>query len=130
MRLDEALVARGLCLSRSRARDAVLRGTVVVNGKPARKPSQTVLETDNVIVVMEAKHLCVSSRGIKDISSSTVTSAYSGKFENEHSKKVPNQTGTYTDPSDGLWYDIKNSSSTLNKSQREELSNILEELFA
>ena len=42
LRLDEALVARGLYASRARARDAVLRGTVLVNGAPARKPSQTI----------------------------------------------------------------------------------------
>ena len=41
-RLDEALVVRGLCPSRSRARDAVLRGTVRVDGEPAAKPSQMV----------------------------------------------------------------------------------------
>jgi 23S rRNA (cytidine1920-2'-O)/16S rRNA (cytidine1409-2'-O)-methyltransferase len=45
-RLDEALVARGLAQSRSRARDAILRGTVKVNGEPARKPSQGVLSED------------------------------------------------------------------------------------
>ena len=42
LRLDEALVARGLYTSRARARDAVLRGTVLVNGEPARKPSQNI----------------------------------------------------------------------------------------
>lgn len=41
-RLDEALVVRGLCPTRSRARDAVLRGTVKVDGLPATKPSQMV----------------------------------------------------------------------------------------
>jgi 23S rRNA (cytidine1920-2'-O)/16S rRNA (cytidine1409-2'-O)-methyltransferase len=41
-RLDEALVARGLCASRARARDAVLRGTVRVDGEVASKPSQGV----------------------------------------------------------------------------------------
>ena len=41
-RLDEALVARGLYPSRSRARDAVLRGTVKVDGERAAKPSQMV----------------------------------------------------------------------------------------
>ncbi len=45
LRLDEALVARGLYSSRARARDAVLRGTVRVNGEPARKPSQTIAES-------------------------------------------------------------------------------------
>ena len=42
-RLDEALVARMLYPSRARARDAVLRGLVQVEGEPARKPSQMVL---------------------------------------------------------------------------------------
>ena len=41
---------------------------------------KTVLETDNVIVVMEATHLCVSSRGIKDESSFTSTLQYGGVF--------------------------------------------------
>ena len=42
-RLDELLVARGLYPSRSRARDAVLRGTIYVNGEKAAKPAQMVL---------------------------------------------------------------------------------------
>lgn len=46
-----------------------------------------ILKTEDVAVYIDAKHMCVSSRGIKDITSSTVTSAYSGKFENEHFKK-------------------------------------------
>jgi GTP cyclohydrolase I len=41
----------------------------------------SVLKTDNVAVVMDAKHLCVASRGIKDTSSSTVTASYHGKFK-------------------------------------------------
>ncbi|RWO01575.1 TlyA family RNA methyltransferase [Mesorhizobium sp.] len=41
-RLDELLVARGLFPSRSRARDAIERGTVMVDGVIARKPGQTV----------------------------------------------------------------------------------------
>jgi GTP cyclohydrolase I len=40
-----------------------------------------VLDTDDVAVVIDAKHLCVSSRGIQDESSSTVTASYSGKFK-------------------------------------------------
>ena len=39
-----------------------------------------VLGTDDVAVIIDAKHLCVSSRGIKDESSATVTSYYGGKF--------------------------------------------------
>jgi 23S rRNA (cytidine1920-2'-O)/16S rRNA (cytidine1409-2'-O)-methyltransferase len=49
-RLDEALVARGLSQSRSRARDAILRGTVWVNGVAARKPSQGVFAQDELRV--------------------------------------------------------------------------------
>ncbi|MEM7105823.1 MAG: GTP cyclohydrolase I FolE [Bacteroidota bacterium] len=45
-----------------------------------------VLGTEDVAVYIEAKHLCVSSRGIKDESSSTVTSEYSGKFLNENTR--------------------------------------------
>ncbi len=38
------------------------------------------LNTEDVAVVLEAKHLCVSSRGIKDDTSITTTSALFGKF--------------------------------------------------
>ena len=41
---------------------------------------KSVLETGDVAVVIDAVHLCVSSRGIKDINSSTVTAEYSGAF--------------------------------------------------
>ena len=41
---------------------------------------KSVLDTDSVMVVIEAKHLCVSSRGIKDNTSSTVTEMYGGDF--------------------------------------------------
>jgi len=40
-----------------------------------------VLDTEDVAIVIDAKHMCVSSRGIQDESSATVTSAYSGKFK-------------------------------------------------
>ena len=39
-----------------------------------------VLDTESVMVVVEAKHLCVSSRGIKDYTSSTITEMYGGDF--------------------------------------------------
>ena len=39
-----------------------------------------VLDTDSVMVVIEAKHMCVSARAIKDYSSSTVTEMYGGDF--------------------------------------------------
>ncbi len=44
------------------------------------------LNTDDVAVVIDAQHLCVSSRGVEDRSSSTVTSHYSGRFEEEAKK--------------------------------------------
>lgn len=40
-----------------------------------------VLGTPNVAVIINAKHLCVASRGIKDDSSNTTTAEYSGEFE-------------------------------------------------
>ena len=45
------------------------------------KELKKVLNTDNVACVIDAKHLCVNSRGIKDIDSSTVTSEFGGKFK-------------------------------------------------
>lgn len=47
---------------------------------------QNTLETDDVIVMISAKHLCVSSRGIKDKNSFTTTIEYGGCFENEQTK--------------------------------------------
>lgn len=49
-RLDLALEARGLMPSRARARDAILRGTVRVNGATATKPGQLVAENDSIEV--------------------------------------------------------------------------------
>lgn len=44
---------------------------------------QELLGTDDVAVVIDAKHLCVSSRGIQDESSSTVTASYGGLFDDD-----------------------------------------------
>jgi GTP cyclohydrolase IA len=41
------------------------------------------LRTENVAVLIEADHLCVMSRGVNDVSSSTITAEYSGLFEQE-----------------------------------------------
>ncbi|SIQ51981.1 GTP cyclohydrolase I FolE [Pontibacter sp. BAB1700] len=41
------------------------------------------LQTENVAVLIEADHLCVMSRGVNDVSSSTITAEYSGLFEQE-----------------------------------------------
>jgi GTP cyclohydrolase I len=48
---------------------------------------QEVLNTEDVACVIDAKHLCVNSRGIKDIDSSTVTAEYGGKFKDPQVKK-------------------------------------------
>jgi GTP cyclohydrolase I len=44
---------------------------------------KSALGTDDVAVVIESKHLCVSSRGIQDTESSTVTAEYGGKFKDK-----------------------------------------------
>lgn len=48
---------------------------------------QQVLGTDDVACVIDAKHLCVNSRGIRDIESSTVTSEFGGKFKDENVRR-------------------------------------------
>lgn len=48
---------------------------------------QEALGTDDVACVIDAKHLCVNSRGIKDIESSTVTAEYGGLFKNKETKR-------------------------------------------
>jgi GTP cyclohydrolase I len=45
-----------------------------------------VLKTEDVAVMIDAVHLCVSSRGVQDINSATVTSSYSGAFQDENKK--------------------------------------------
>jgi len=50
LRLDQLLVERGFFESRARARDAVLRGTVLVTGKPAEKPGQLVAQDSEISV--------------------------------------------------------------------------------
>ena len=48
---------------------------------------QKVLNTKDVACVIDAKHLCVNSRGIRDIESSTITSEYGGKFKEKDTKR-------------------------------------------
>ena len=47
------------------------------------KELQKALGTDDVACVIDAKHLCVNSRGIRDIESSTVTSEFGGVFKED-----------------------------------------------
>ncbi len=48
---------------------------------------QEALGTEDVACVIDAKHLCVNSRGIKDIESSTVTAEFGGKFKEKDRKR-------------------------------------------
>ena len=51
------------------------------------KELQDVLGTKDVACVMDAKHLCVNSRGIRDIESSTVTSEFGGQFKKKSTRR-------------------------------------------
>ena len=62
-RVDQALVERGLCESRERAKRAVMAGQVTVNGQTARKPSDNVKPEDQLAVVAGEKY--VSRGGLK-----------------------------------------------------------------
>jgi 23S rRNA (cytidine1920-2'-O)/16S rRNA (cytidine1409-2'-O)-methyltransferase len=64
IRLDQAIEARGLLPSRARARDAVLRGTVTVNGITAQKPHQMVAR-DDVIALDDPAAKYVSRAALK-----------------------------------------------------------------
>jgi GTP cyclohydrolase I len=48
---------------------------------------QRALGTEDVACIIDAKHLCVNSRGIRDIESSTVTSEFGGKFKEQNTRK-------------------------------------------
>lgn len=48
---------------------------------------QKVLQTPDVAVILDAYHMCVTSRGVKDSNTRTITSEYSGKFREESYKK-------------------------------------------
>ena len=55
-RLDELLVAKGFYASRSRARDAILRGAVRVDGATAAKPALSVMSDAVITLADEAQH--------------------------------------------------------------------------
>jgi GTP cyclohydrolase IA len=48
---------------------------------------KAALQTEDVAVMIDAAHLCVASRGICDVNSTTITSHYSGKFKTEEVRK-------------------------------------------
>jgi len=51
------------------------------------KELQKDLGTEDVAIVIDAKHLCVASRGVEDDTSSTITAFYGGKFKEEKVKE-------------------------------------------
>ncbi len=51
------------------------------------KELQNALGTDDIAIVIDAKHLCVASRGVEDDTSSTITAFYGGKFKEEKRKE-------------------------------------------
>ena len=63
-RLDELLVARGFYSSRSRARDAILRGTVKVGGLAAAKPAQ-MTGAEAIITIADDAQAYVSRAALK-----------------------------------------------------------------
>src|SRR5215471_1349483 len=62
-RLDQALVERGLCESREKAKRAIMAGQVRINEQPARKPSDPVEESDELTLIAPEKY--VSRGGLK-----------------------------------------------------------------
>lgn len=48
---------------------------------------QHILETQDVACIIDAKHLCINARGIKDVQSSTVTSEFGGVFKDNAPRK-------------------------------------------
>lgn len=60
LRLDQALVDRGLCESRERAKRAILAGQVLVNSQVAQKPSDPVSPSDEIVLAAGEKFV---SRG-------------------------------------------------------------------
>lgn len=59
-RVDQALVDRGICESREKAKRAVMAGQALINGQPARKPSDAVAESDQLALATPEKFV---SRG-------------------------------------------------------------------
>jgi len=63
MRLDQALVERGICASREKAQRAIMAGQVRINGHPARKASDAIKPQDQVELLAPEKF--VSRGGFK-----------------------------------------------------------------
>jgi len=60
---------------------------------------KTTLNTEDVAVIIEATHMCVTMRGIKDENSNTVTASFHGKFLDKDTK---NEFLNYLNTSSGF----------------------------
>lgn len=59
---------------------------------------ESALQSDNIAVFIDSKHLCVSTRGIRDVHSSTITTEFRGKFkEHETQQKFIELINTNTE---------------------------------
>ncbi len=64
-RVDAALVERGLCESREKAQRAVLAGLVKINQQPARKPSDSVKDSDEIFLLAGEKYVSRGGRKLE-----------------------------------------------------------------
>jgi len=94
MRLDALLVQRGLIPSREKAKEAIAAGEVLLDGKPAKKPSQTVDE-DALIEVTSAPMPFVSRGGLKLLKALEVFEGFS--VQGDHVLDIGASTGGFTD---------------------------------
>ncbi|MGV0911596.1 TlyA family RNA methyltransferase [Martelella sp. FOR1707] len=92
MRLDQLLVALNRFETRSRARDAIARGAVMVNGKKAAKPGATV-SPDAVIAIDDPAEHYVSRAALK---LSAALDHFALSPEGAHALDIGASTGGFT----------------------------------
>lgn len=92
LRLDHALVARGLVTTRSQAESYIRLGKVVANKKIVTKPGTLVAEDDKVRLITKEQY--VSRAGLK---LSSVSKALKLQFKNTVVLDVGSSTGGFTD---------------------------------
>lgn len=92
LRLDEALVERGLCESRERAKRAILAGMVRVNGAAKCKPGDRVKDDDSIELIVPEKYV---SRGGYKLEHALVT--FGIDVRNKVALDVGASTGGFTD---------------------------------
>jgi 23S rRNA (cytidine1920-2'-O)/16S rRNA (cytidine1409-2'-O)-methyltransferase len=93
IRLDQALVARGIVDTRARARDLILRGKVVVDGRQAPKASQTVRSGARVALVTGTVNYV--SRGAEKLLAALDTFAFDARGRT--ALDIGSSTGGFTE---------------------------------